>query len=292
MSFRSKIFLVLAVVGLAPLLVLGWLSFSINRVELEKTVGGSQAAMAEEAARGAERSLARAIESLRLSVAILPIFELRESERSAALLIPYRQLDFVGAVALIGRDGSLLAEPAYGARRSSGDSAALLTVADVQRFLGKVPLQLALETGTAMSAPYAVGQGTRVAVALRIDGKEPVAVAAEVSLSELDHGMKRIAHDGQIAYVATAEGIAIAGLDAKGPLSAGELTLVHDAGSSQKPVSRMVKRADGREWLASASPVSGVGWTVVIAQPAEAAFRAAHRVRLYTVYWAVVTALL
>jgi len=292
MSFRSKIFLVLALVGLAPLLVLGWLSFSLNRAELEKTVGGSQAAMAEEAARGAERTLARAIESLRLSVAILPVFELGQDERSAALLIPYRQLDFVGAVALIGRDGSLLAEPAFGARRPSGDTAALLTVEDVKRFLDHVPLQLALETGTAMSAPYTVGQATRVAVALRVDGKEPVAVAAEVSLSEMDHGMKRIAHDGQIAYVATPDGTPIAGLDARERLAPAELSLLHAAGAAQKPVSRMVSRADGREWLASASSVSGVGWTVVIAQPAAAAFRAAHRVRLYTLFWAGVTALL
>jgi len=121
MSFRSKIFLVLALVGLAPLLVLGWLSFSLNRAELEKTVGGSQAAMAEEAARGAERTLARAIESLRLSVAILPVFELSQDERSAALLIPYRQLEFVGAVALIGRDGSLFGKVDAAAATSNPD---------------------------------------------------------------------------------------------------------------------------------------------------------------------------
>src|SRR3954469_17530262 len=124
MSFRSKIFLVLALVGLAPLLVIGWLSFSLNRAELEKQVGGSQAALAQEAARGAERTLARAIESLRLSVAILPVFELEPAERPAALLIPYRQLDFVGAVALVGADGTLLAEPAFGPRKQQSDTAA------------------------------------------------------------------------------------------------------------------------------------------------------------------------
>ncbi|MFL5362809.1 MAG: ATP-binding protein [Myxococcales bacterium] len=288
MSFRSKIFLVLAVVGLAPLLVIGWLSFSLNRAELEKTVGGAQAALAQEAARGAERSLARAIESLRLSVAILPVFELEPAERSAALLIPYRQLDFVGAVALVSADGTLLAEPAFGPRKPQGDTAALVTTKDVKRFLDHVPLRLALETGTAMSAPYSASGTSRVAVALRIDGEKPVAVAAEVSLSELDHGMAGIAQDGQIAYAATADGMAIAG--SRDVLSEDELSLVRATSTAQKPVARMVTRRDGKEWLASAFSVAGVGWTVVVAQPAEAAFRAAHRVRLYTLYWAAVTA--
>ncbi|MFL5430156.1 MAG: ATP-binding protein [Myxococcales bacterium] len=288
MSFRSKIFLVLALVGLAPLLVIGWLSFSLNRAELEKTVGGAQAALAQEAARGAERSLARAIESLRLSVAILPVFELEPAERSAALLIPYRQLDFVGAVALVAADGTLLAEPAFGPRKPQGDTAALVTTKDVKRFLDHVPLRLALETGTAMSAPYSASGTSRVAVALRIDGEKPVAVAAEVSLSELDHGMAGIAQDGQIAYAATADGMAIAG--SRDVLSDDELSLVRATSTAQKPVARMVTRRDGKEWLASAFSVAGVGWTVVVAQPAEAAFRAAHRVRLYTLYWAAVTA--
>ena len=41
MRFRTRIVLVLAVIGLLPLLVLGWLSFSLNRDELERTVGGA-----------------------------------------------------------------------------------------------------------------------------------------------------------------------------------------------------------------------------------------------------------
>src|SRR3954451_14110966 len=247
MSFRSKIFLVLALVGLAPLLVIGWLSFSLNRAELEKQVGGSQAALAQEAARGAERTLARGIESLRLSVAILPVFELEPAERSAALLIPYRQLDFVGAVALVDADGSLLAQPAFGARKPQGDNDALVTTKDVKRFLDHVPLRLALETGTAMSAPYSASGTSRVAVALRIDGEKPVAVAAEVSLSELDHGMEGVAQDGQVAYAATADGMAIAG--SRDVLSEDELSLVRATSTAQKPVSRMVTRRDGNEWL-------------------------------------------
>jgi len=49
--FRSRVFLVLAVVGFVPLLVLGWLSFSVNRTELETTVGRAHEATAVAAAR-------------------------------------------------------------------------------------------------------------------------------------------------------------------------------------------------------------------------------------------------
>jgi two-component system, NtrC family, sensor kinase len=289
MSFRAKIFLVLAVVGLLPVVVLGWLSFTVNRAELEKTVGRAQAAMAEEAARGAERTLARGIEGLRLSVGILPIFELAPDELSAALLIPYRQLDFVSAIAVLDQEGSLLARPAYGARKGEHEKVAL-TAADFERFLRRVPLELALQARTAMSTPYdGAGGISRVAVGLLVEGKPPRVVAAELSLAELDHGLRQLQRDGTLAYAVSADRTPIAGIDSQSRLSGDESALLRDA---NEPIWRLVTRADGAQWLASAARVSTVGWTVVVAQRADAAFRPAHRVRLYTGFWAAVALLL
>ena len=59
MRFRSKIFAVLTVVGLLPLALLGFLSFSVNRAELELSSSAAQEALAQEAARGAEHWMAR-----------------------------------------------------------------------------------------------------------------------------------------------------------------------------------------------------------------------------------------
>ena len=55
MSFRAKILAVLTVVGLLPLALLGFLTFTVNRAELEQTAGAAQEALAQEAARAAER---------------------------------------------------------------------------------------------------------------------------------------------------------------------------------------------------------------------------------------------
>src|SRR5437763_585485 len=57
MRFRSKIFAVLTVVGLLPLALLGFLSFSVNRAELELSSSAAQEALAQEA--GAVRGSVR-----------------------------------------------------------------------------------------------------------------------------------------------------------------------------------------------------------------------------------------
>ena len=102
MQFRSKIFAVLALVGVVPAAVVGSLSFSINRAEVERTVASAQARVAEEAARACERFVAQAAESLRLSATILPLRDLSGDELATVLRIPYRQLEFVDAVWLPG----------------------------------------------------------------------------------------------------------------------------------------------------------------------------------------------
>ena len=47
MQFRSKIFAVLTLVGVVPAAILGAMSFSVNRAEMERTVGSTQARVAE-----------------------------------------------------------------------------------------------------------------------------------------------------------------------------------------------------------------------------------------------------
>src|SRR3954454_11348843 len=117
MRFRSKIFAVLTVVGLLPLALLGFLSFTVNRDELERTSAAAQEALVQEAARGAEHWVARGVEGLRLSVSILPFEQLRPQEVSAALRIPYGQLEFIDALALLDDGGRLVAPAVMDGRR-------------------------------------------------------------------------------------------------------------------------------------------------------------------------------
>src|SRR5438132_11393603 len=113
MGFRAKIFAVLAVVGLVPTLLLGWLSWSVNRSELESTVGSAQLSVAGQAAAASERFVAQSVESLRASVSVLPLSELGTDELLSVLRLPYRQLPFVNGMLLLGADGAPLAPPVF-----------------------------------------------------------------------------------------------------------------------------------------------------------------------------------
>src|SRR5205823_6672862 len=111
LSFRFRILLALAAVGLLPLLVLGWLSVSVNREELESTVGGAHQATALAASRACERWVAQEIDSLRLSLGAIDFDRLSADEAATVLRIPYRQLEAVDAIALLDEKGTALAPP-------------------------------------------------------------------------------------------------------------------------------------------------------------------------------------
>jgi len=272
MRFRSKIFAVLALVGVVPAAVLGVMSFSVNRAELERTVGSAQALVAEEAARACERFVAQATESLRLSLTVLPLPQLSSSELGTVLRIPYRQLEFVDALWVPG--GPVVYEA------SSGRPPPELEL--LQR---AAPLDLARQTGMAIGAPYAARDGSmRLPVALRLDGDR--LLAAEVSLAQLTRQMRQSSHGGAIGYVATRAGTVLAHPESL-ELSDQEREMLR-AGSR----GGVMRRADGRSWLTAAAPVGSLGWMVVVAQREEAAFRPAALVRLYTLFWVGVSLLL
>ena len=287
MSFRSKILLALAIVGLVPVALTGVVSDAVNREELEKTVGRSQAATAMALAQQCERYVARALESLRQSTELLPLDQLSREELGSVLRVPYLQLEFVHALAILDHEHGLLASPAFGPRGGRPDPDPAATEVELDAFLRRVPLRLALDAGTAMSNPYKTARGqSRVAVALRLPGKQRV-IAAELSLQEVEASLRTVP-EGSEALVAAADGAILAG-STDGKLSAAERDLQPAPAST---VSRLIRRADGREWLASAARVPQIGWTVLVGEPADLAFRAAHRVRTYTLFWGGVSLVL
>jgi signal transduction histidine kinase len=282
MSFRARLFAFLALTGVLPVALLGWLSFSLHRAEVERTVSRAQASVAAEAARNVERTVASAIDGLRLSVGALPLGQLSDAELASVLRIPYRQLPALGAVALLGNDGRLLAPAVYETGAQKPDA---FSDADLQLLLRHAPLQLAEETGTALGLPYRGSSGTtRLPVALRLERGR--VLAAEMSLKEI---AARLSQLPGTAFLAGQGGAALAGL---AELSPDESQLAAAAVSSRAPLSRLVRRADGSEWLAAAAPVGGMGWAVGVAQPAGAAFSGAARVRHYTIFWMGVALLL
>jgi two-component system, NtrC family, sensor kinase len=282
MSFRARLFAFLALTGVLPVALLGWLSFSIHRAEVERAVSRAQLVVATEAARNVERSVASGIDGLRLSVGALPLAQLSDAELASVLRIPYRQIASVGAVALLGKDGKLLARPVYERDAAKPDA---FSDSDLQQLLRHVPLDLAGETGTALGLTYRGSTGTtRVPVALRLDGAR--FVAAELSLKEV---ASRLSQLSGAAFLAGPAGAALAGT---GEVAAEEAQLANAVVGSRAAAARVLHRGDGSEWLAAAAPVGAMGWAVVVEQPASAAFSGALRVRQYTVFWVAVALVL
>jgi signal transduction histidine kinase len=282
MSFRARLFAFLALTGVLPVALLGWLSFSLHRAEVERTVSSAQSAIAAEAARDVERTVASGIDGLRLSVGALPLDQLSDAELAAVLRIPYRQLSFVDAVALLDSNGKLLAPAVYEQNAEKPDA---FTQSDLQALLQHAPVSLLERTGTALGVPYLGSTGTtRVPVALQL-GRGRI-LAAELSLKEI---AARLADLPGAAYLAARSGTPLAGT---AELSADEKQLVAGAVGSKSPLARLLRRPDGSEWLAAAAPVGSMGWAVAVAQPARAAFSGATRVRVYTVFWAAVALVL
>jgi signal transduction histidine kinase len=282
MSFRARLFAFLALTGVLPVALLGWLSFSLHRAEVERTVSRAQAAVAAEAARNVERTVASGIEGLRLSVGALPLDQLSNDELTAVLRIPYRQLSFVNAVALLDGDGNLLAPAVYEHDAQKPDGFSQM---DLQALLQRAPVSLLERAATALGVPYRGSTGTtRVPVALQLGNGR--VLAAELSLKEIS---KRLADLPGTAFLAAQNGAVLAGATS---LSDEEKQLVDGAVAGRAPIARLLRRTDGTEWLAAAAPVGTMGWAVAVAQPATEAFSGAIRVRDYTVFWVAVALLL
>ncbi|HET9753733.1 MAG TPA: cache domain-containing protein, partial [Myxococcales bacterium] len=254
MPFRSKIFTVLAMVGVVPAALMGWLSFTVNRGELVRTVGAAQAQVAAELARSCERFVAEGVTALRQSISVLPLDDLSGTELATALRIPYRQLDFVDALQI--PPGPPVWESGNGRPAPEPDP-----------LRERAPEQLALRAGMAIGSAWAGADGSmRLPVALRLQGSR--VLVAELSLQKLSRQMAQASGHESVAYLATREGSVLAEGAATAP-TASERALLREGGV------RIVERADGQDWLAAAAPVGMLGWAVVVAQPESAALRPA-----------------
>src|SRR5712671_7797442 len=67
MSFRTRLFAFLALTGVLPVALLGWLSFSLHRAEVERTVSRAQVSVAAVAAGNGGRRGASVVDGLRVS---------------------------------------------------------------------------------------------------------------------------------------------------------------------------------------------------------------------------------
>jgi two-component system NtrC family sensor kinase len=288
MDLRWKIWAAMAAAGVVPLLLLGTLSFRSSRAELTSAVGRLQAQTAAELARGCERAVEAGAGHLALTAGYVPWSRLSQDELAAVLAIPYRQLRDVAALALLDARGDAVVPPFFEPhpeRRPELAGREPMDESELDLFAQAIPLESALESGVAIGPPHRPkGRGPRVAVASRLpDGR---VLAAELSLADLQRRLDHLASQGQAAYLLDAAGAPVAhGGAAVAPLEPDEQALAVDGRQAGQPIVRSVARQGG-PWLAAYAPLSRLGWGIVVAQPAGAAFRAADRVRDFTLLWA------
>ncbi len=289
MRFAAKVGLVLMAVGVLPVALLGLVSYTVSRDELQRTVGRMQTQAAEDLALFTERYVGTSIESLRLAVSALPFDDFSRGEISAVLDIPYRQLPFLSVLALVDDQNVPVAgpvferrperDPALAGREPVGDE-------DLDRFARRIPRAGDAAGATAVSAPYRATHGPpRIAVALRI-GKDRT-LAGEIVLRDVEQRIEELSSGSGLAYLVDGKGDVIAGA-AAGDLTLEERRLSQVGFGRGIAWSSLVYRADRTRWLAAFAPVRTLGWGAVVAQPMAVAFSAAERLRFYTVGWAVV----
>ncbi len=289
MSFRTRILLALLAVGVAPVALLGLMSYEVNRQELIGTVSAGQAQAAAELARQFEAFVLNGVEHLETSARYLPLAGLSRDDTADALGIPFRQLPWLNVLVLLSERGEALAPPVFEASPHP-DAAPREPIgpAELDAFARSVPLATVLASDVAIGPPY-VSERTgvaRVAVGVRIPGRPARVLAAELSLAMVGARLREIAGADGSALLVDAHGNVIArGGDGRA-LSAQERQLVERGTSSLSPEIRTVERADGRAWLAAFAPVGTLGWGVVLARPEAVALRAASRARAYTLFWA------
>jgi signal transduction histidine kinase len=286
MRFRVKIGLVLLAVGVLPIALLGFASWTVSRDELQRTVGRMQTQAAGDLALYADRFVANSVERLRLAVAPILFDDYSLGELSAVLSLPYRQLPFVSILAVVNDESAPVAGPVFVDRAVEGDAGReAIAPADLDLFVAHLPSPPQTAGATALSAPYRRDGPLKLAVALRIGSHRTL--AAELSLREVDDRLQELSAAGTQAYLVDGRGALIAG--ATGALTPEERHLSEVGFAKAQAWSRLLVRADGDRWLAAFAPVPRLGWGAVVAQPMSVAFRAAETLRTYTV-WAAVLA--
>ncbi len=290
MKFGAKIGFVLLAAGVLPVALLGLVSYTVSRDELQRTVGRMQTQAAEDLALFTERTVTASLDSLNLSTAaLLPLEGFSRGELSQILIIPYQQLPFVSILAIVTDKRVPIAGPVFERHPDQDPALArreVVSDADLDVFSRKFPEPPAAGQ-TAWTEPYRSGRGPlRMAVTHRLTPDR--SIVAEILLRDVEARIAEVSGGKAVAYLVDGKGELLASGGADASLTAEERHLSEVGFSKKISWSRLVHRADGERWLAAFAPVERYGWGVVVAQPMADAFGAAERLRFYTVTWAAV----
>jgi two-component system, NtrC family, sensor kinase len=282
--FASRLMLVLALVGVVPVLLLGGLSFHAHRDTLLRLVGRLQTQAATDFARACRQLVLSGVDSLRLAAGSLPLDTLAPAEASQVLGIPLRQLRALNLLVLVDERGHALAPAVFAP--DARERRQPITDASLALFSRQTPVREALAAGAAIGPPYQAPGTPEGRVALAVRAGAGRLLLAELSLAELSARVAELSHDAGRAFVVDARGEPVTGAPAA--LSEGERALVAEGLAQGASVVRTVRGADGVDYLAAFAPVPELGWGVVVGREADLALAPAEQVRRSTLWGALI----
>jgi two-component system, NtrC family, sensor kinase len=292
-----KVFLLLLLCALPPAALSGWVSVRVGGRAIETRVLDFEERAAAQAAEGVERSLHDAAADLRRICDYIPFERFPQDELAQALRIPYQQLGWATAVALLDESGRPLATPARrgAGERSPGDREPL-DLTDLEIFGAHVPLRAALDRAEAISAPYLSASGApRLAYARSFAvaaGRRRWVLAVEASLAGIQAKLATLVPGRSgAAYLVDAHGVLVTHPRADW-LRARRSTLrqpvVGRGLVAGTVVSGRYRDLGTREVIGAFAPVPAIGGGVVLEQPGAEAFAAIGQLRAVALLWTLV----
>jgi signal transduction histidine kinase len=281
---------VLLAAGVLPVALLGLVSYTVSRDELQRTVGRMQEKAAEDLALFTERFVSNAFENLRLSTSTVYLEDLSQKEQSQVLGVPYHALKFISIIAIVDDENAPVAGPMYESRPERDPDLAgrvPINLDDLDTFARRLPPPVDKIGAMAWSEPYRGRVGPpRVAVTFRMGSKR--SLAAEIVLSDVVQRLAELSSETGVAYLVDARGEVIAHGGVDPTVTPDERRLSTVGFPRGAPWSALVHRSDSVRWLAAFAPVHRYGWGAIVAQPMAVAFSAADKLRFYTVGWSLV----
>lgn len=282
----------IAVAGL-PLAVAGWSAVRLSDDALGARADAFYRSDARLLAGRIGDDVGARVYSVQLAAGALELADLEPAEQLDAQRLIYWQVDGASIVALFRPDGTQATQPVYlgqAAKDSKLASRPVLTDADVQIFAKNLPLDAARQIGVAIGRPYVGGDGNpRVAVAALAPGKFTLVV--EISLGKLsgliaDH---RVGQSGR-AFVVDGDGRVVLSADADAVRAREDRKdwPVIAAALDNRPVPTRFSHPRQGSSFGTAALVPGVGWVVVVSEPASDALAASRQLTRNTIMWCLI----
>jgi len=289
-----KVLLLLLLVAVPPAALSGWVSLELGGKAIEDRVLDAQRRAAAQSADLVERFLSDATRDLKRISEYVPFERFPADELSSALRIPYQQLAWTTAVALLDASGEPLTAPVH---RAPGDAGAaereVVDPVHLEAFSRHIPAAAALQRGSATSTPYLSAEGSpRLAIAQAFSvasGRQRWVLAAEISL--------RGATDKLLSLAPGATGVAYL-VDSTGALlfhpradwvrarhTAARLAPVRDGLEGRKSGGARYHALDVHEVVGAFAPVAALRGGVVVEQRVDEAFAAIRRLRNAALGW-------